>query len=344
MDRIAARLISRLKGGVQPAFRGGARGVMFGDDAPIWRFLRSLDLQQDPIRCRTASDGRFAIEVFPALALPALIPELVERGRGAKYNPSVRKFTEDDWRIVCDGLASAAERLGLGELARWSRSQGALEKPRKGDQDRLDAAICLLIATHWRLAPPEDGLMIGDLATGYVVTPTTPAISIILAGAQRSSRPIRGTSHDAGQSTSPDIADQEQKTVVRGVHQMAAPVPDRRTAERVDPIALRAILIAVARQQALLTYGDVAAALGFRFHQGFVASLLAAFRTVSRENIRRGEPQLMGLVVSKGTGTPGAGFFSMMRSIGRAGETDALFRQERERCFSFNWPDRAPTT
>jgi hypothetical protein len=44
---------------------------MFGDDAPIWRFLKRLGAMEDPELSRTAQSGLFMIEVFPALALAA---------------------------------------------------------------------------------------------------------------------------------------------------------------------------------------------------------------------------------------------------------------------------------
>jgi predicted RNase H-like nuclease len=41
--------------------------------------------------------------------------------------------------------------------------------PRKSDQDALDACLCLLVALY--LAERKDGLMVGDLHTGYIVVP-----------------------------------------------------------------------------------------------------------------------------------------------------------------------------
>lgn len=54
------------------------------------------------------------------------------------------------------------------ELGRC-RAAGELAKPRKADQDRLDAGICLAIALIWRLRPREDSILLGDLLTGYMV-------------------------------------------------------------------------------------------------------------------------------------------------------------------------------
>ena len=49
----------------------------------------------------------------------------------------------------------------------------AVGNPRKSDQDRLDAVICLLIAIRWRLSPREQSVMIGDMTQGYIVAPVT---------------------------------------------------------------------------------------------------------------------------------------------------------------------------
>ena len=113
VDRVAASLISRLGGGVQPANQGKTRSGrtmpskvrMFGPEAPIWRFLRRIDVVQNPPQSRSAPSGRHAIEVFPALALPALEPAILERKRAARYNPANRKrFLLPDWRPLHNSL------------------------------------------------------------------------------------------------------------------------------------------------------------------------------------------------------------------------------------------------
>lgn len=86
VERVAGSLISFVGGGVQPANRG--KTAMFGDAAPLWRFKASLGASDDPERARSAESGLFLIEVFPALALPALHPPFAERLSGPKYNPA----------------------------------------------------------------------------------------------------------------------------------------------------------------------------------------------------------------------------------------------------------------
>ncbi len=187
VDRVAASLISRMKGGVQPARRGGIAAPLFGDGAPIWRFLGALGAVHDPLAARNAHRGRFVAEVFPALALPAMIPELWLRRRGAKYNPMVGSFAPLDWMLAAGGVASYARGLGAAALADWLECEAVRIRPRKAHQDRLDAAICLAIALGWRHGPAEATLQIGDARSGLmaaIVSAETRAILETAAAAR----------------------------------------------------------------------------------------------------------------------------------------------------------------
>ena len=189
VERVAASLVSRLRGGVQPANRGKTRSGrtiqskvrMFGPDAPIWRFLQRLQATQNPPRARSATHGRHLIEVFPALALPALEPAILQRKRAARYNPANRRrFSRPDWRLVALAASRHADALRLNALSRWARNLAELPKPTKTDQDCLDAAICLIVALQWRRAARDRVTVLGDAQTGYMVTPITPATHAIL--------------------------------------------------------------------------------------------------------------------------------------------------------------------
>jgi Uncharacterized protein conserved in bacteria len=182
VDKIAASLISYVGGGVQPANRG--KTGMFCDASPIWRFLATLGAVEDPLAARTASSGRYLMEVFPALALPALHEGFAARLKGAKYNPQNRRtYRADDWKTVADTVATCAGAFGLGDMEAWARATGALPAPRKADQDKLDAAICALIGVIWRAGPASAAEMFGDLQTGYMVTPVSAATGARLRSA-----------------------------------------------------------------------------------------------------------------------------------------------------------------
>lgn len=117
------------------------------------------------------------IEVFPALALPALEASFATRMRAPKYNPCNRKqYKPADWRSVAAAVAKEAKVLGCPELESWCLGAGNISNPKKADQDRLDAGICLAVALRWRLRPRADSIMIGDLVTGYMVTPASAAM------------------------------------------------------------------------------------------------------------------------------------------------------------------------
>lgn len=48
-----------------------------------------------------------------------------------------------------------------------------INSPRKGDQDRLDACLCLLAGLHF---VEEDSTMVGNLESGYMVVPTSAVL------------------------------------------------------------------------------------------------------------------------------------------------------------------------
>jgi predicted RNase H-like nuclease len=170
VDKVAGSLVSFVGGGVQPANRG--KIGMFCDDSPVWSFLSDLNATQDPIEARTAHAGHFLIEVFPALALPAFEDDFSQRLRAPKYNPQNRKkFRLEDWRSVTRVIQTTAQGFDVSGLADWSDRMHALTQPRKADQDKLDAALCALIGLAWRAGPVSRSAMLGDLTSGYMVTP-----------------------------------------------------------------------------------------------------------------------------------------------------------------------------
>ena len=181
VERVAASLISRLRGGVQPANRG--KREMFGPDAPIWRFLEQVGARENPPAARAAKDGLHLMEVFPALALPALEPAIMERRCAARYNPKNKNFSLSDWKLVASAVRRHADAMHLKPLSRWASEAAKLPAPKKEDQDRLDAAICLLIALCWRRAPQDCSIVIGDSERGYMVTPVSHESREILEGA-----------------------------------------------------------------------------------------------------------------------------------------------------------------
>jgi len=171
-ERIARSLLSSTKGGVQPASK--AKAAMFGDHAPIWQFKKALAAADDPQRARSRDSGLVLVEVFPALALPGLHAPFACPGGAPKYNPKKSaKFKLADWEAVVKAAAATAEALGLTACVKWCSAVPIKEKPAKSKQDRLDSALCALIGFIWIACDPSASMMLGDLKSGYIVTPVS---------------------------------------------------------------------------------------------------------------------------------------------------------------------------
>jgi predicted RNase H-like nuclease len=184
VERVAASLVSWLGGGVQPSNRG--KLGMFCNASPIWRFLTSLGAVEDPERARAATDGLYLMEVFPALALASLDSGFYGRLCGPRYNPDRRKtYRAGDWVRVAEAAALEASALGCKELARWCHDAARVAQPRKADQDKLDSALCVWIALHWRRRPRGESLLLGDLFTGYMVLPASRDVRLRLTAPAR---------------------------------------------------------------------------------------------------------------------------------------------------------------
>ena len=183
VDKVAGSLMGRLRSGTQSANRSKA---VFGNAAPIWQFINDIGCpDMDFKAARIAARRIHLIEVYPALALPALQPAFMERRSAARYNPRGKKFCPADWKLVCKTVHSYANQAGLPQLAQWAESMAATDSPTKSDQDKIDAVICLLVGLRLR-KPQRDGLsiaVIGDLESGYMVTPTSRETRDVLQAA-----------------------------------------------------------------------------------------------------------------------------------------------------------------
>ncbi|MGD9657527.1 MAG: DUF429 domain-containing protein [Methylocystis sp.] len=174
VERVAASLIGWLGGGVQPSNR--RRLGVFCDASPIWGFLSELKAEEQPEQARSADRGLHLIEVFPTLALASLDDGFFGRRRAPKYNPIRGTFRSCDWKRVTNSAQKQARQFGCEELAEWHRAAEEIPQPRKSDQDKLDSALCVLTAMHWRLRPRESSMILGDLSSGYMVLPASPQV------------------------------------------------------------------------------------------------------------------------------------------------------------------------
>jgi len=110
-----------------------------------------------------------------------------------KLKAFLKSLDEEQSRAAREGLSE--DEQAIYELAAWCREAGALAKPRKADQDMLDAALCALIALRWRLRPRANSLLLGDLTSGYMVTPASRAVrERLTVAAVKCSVPVDGVS------------------------------------------------------------------------------------------------------------------------------------------------------
>ena len=173
VDRVAGSLIGYTGGGAQPA--NLSKAALFGAHSPFMHFLSELGAVEDPLAARAAKAGNFMIEVYPALALLSLHSPFAERLGAPKYNPSNKNFRQEDWKAVTEVVACLARRHKIEGLEAWAKKLGGekykTKKLAKAAQDCLDAAICALVGYLWRFGPSGEVAMIGDLDSGYMITP-----------------------------------------------------------------------------------------------------------------------------------------------------------------------------
>lgn len=190
VEKIAGSPIGWAGGGVQPSNK--SRQGMFDDNAPIWAFQKSLKEKKykldldDVLSIKKSKSGKSVIEVFPALALLGLSEKFFTRYGAPKYNPEKkRKFKKEDWISVCDLLAKKSNDLELIQLSKWAETAGKIPEPKKEDQDKLDAAICALIGLIWIACDESCSMMIGNMQTGYMITPVIEKMRIRLEEASQ---------------------------------------------------------------------------------------------------------------------------------------------------------------
>lgn len=207
VESVVSSPVGRRRSAVQPA--NTSRTEMFGKGAPLWPFLERFGGAADPF----APNGAIrVIETYPVLALAALgwlQSDERETGRLPKYNPERRRtFSLEDWKFVCERLASALDACGLSQAGAWADLASRISAPRKRDQDALDACLCLLVALHF--AEGRECVMVGNLETGYMVVPYGAGLYAELETRCRETgrdpdvwvRVLRGSQIDPGDLTS----------------------------------------------------------------------------------------------------------------------------------------------
>ena len=156
-----------------PAFRDGVRGAALA---------RRLGLTVDPAACVTAP-VRAAIEVYPHSALVSLF----ELARTIEYKsrpgrpPAARRGAFEDLLARLRALAGLDPPLDVTTSPRWEALQALVSAGRLAAvEDELDAYVCAYVAIYHRRWHGRRSLVVGDVASGYIVTPVDDAAGAAL--------------------------------------------------------------------------------------------------------------------------------------------------------------------
>ncbi len=163
---------TRLAQALMADFRCGAHSSNLANgcwsaDAGIWRFLQALVEQgyrHDPIKTVEAQSGKFFFECFPH---PALLG-LFDLSRLLKYK--VRHHDASAWQQLIQHLQSLDSRQEL-PISNIRKLVPDDLKQTKANEDKLDAILCAYTAAYWWKFGTSRSTMLGDLISGYIVTP-----------------------------------------------------------------------------------------------------------------------------------------------------------------------------
>lgn len=183
------------------------------------RLAAALDLDIDP---RSSADRR-ALEVYPhpaTIVLFGLDRTLKYKARSGRTVGDLRAALLRLIELI-ESLAAAPTPMVVTDHEVWLSLRAHVEGAQRKSQlrraeDQVDAVVCAYVALLADLTP-QDMTTYGDLATGYIVTPT-------LSG------PASGMLAAAGQATAPREATTGQATAGRApakpsaTQQIAAPI------------------------------------------------------------------------------------------------------------------------
>ncbi|OBJ60552.1 DUF429 domain-containing protein [Mycobacterium sp. 1423905.2] len=152
----------------KPEFANGPRAA---------RLARALRLDLDPL----SPSRRRALEVYPHAATVALfrLPRTLKYK--AKPGRDLAQLKSELLRLMdgLEGLAQAEIPLHVTTHPGWARlRRQVVTAQRKSElrraEDPIDAVVCAYVALY-AYRCPADMTVYGDLANGYIVTPTLPA-------------------------------------------------------------------------------------------------------------------------------------------------------------------------
>nr|WP_275952251.1 DUF429 domain-containing protein [Mycobacterium heckeshornense] len=167
-EKALNRDFGRFEAGARPAYTGRPE---FADVPRGARLAGALGLDIDP----HSQAQRRAIEVYPHPATVVLFG--LDRTLKYKRGPlGTRQRELLQLMTLIERLDEATPRLRVNHNVAWVELRNrvtAATRPVQldGAEDPVDAVLCAYVALYW-YHRPEDVAIYGDVATGYIVTPS----------------------------------------------------------------------------------------------------------------------------------------------------------------------------
>jgi predicted RNase H-like nuclease len=173
-EALVSELFGRYRAGAYPANRGNP---IFFPEPRGARLATRFGWDVDP-SVRPAAGRSVAIEVYPHPAMVSLfslelvIPYKGKRGRDIDGLKAAYEALFTNMEATC------GELLALRSSGQWSALRSvAAAATRKFEleaiEDEIDAIFCAYLAWLWTTSN-ETMMVLGDFATGYIVTPAVP--------------------------------------------------------------------------------------------------------------------------------------------------------------------------
>jgi predicted RNase H-like nuclease len=160
-----------------PAFIHGVRGE---------RLTLKLGLDVDP-HWKPRQSVQRAIEVYPHPAMVALfgIPLTLKYKAKSGRTLDSRRAAFIELLQHLEALRHADPPLDVRSSPRWAMLSQRVAQPASSadldrSEDELDAYVCAYIALHYWTHGTSRCRVVGDLASGYIVTPVTAAQAVCL--------------------------------------------------------------------------------------------------------------------------------------------------------------------
>lgn len=191
-EALVGQLFARFGAGAYPANRGNP---LFSPQPRGARLATEMGWDMDP-STRPATGRQVCIEVYPHPAMVSLFPLDYVIPYKRKQGRDLPALKEAFGWLLDHLEGTCGEVLALAGSPRWSvlRSiaAGAARKSELGAiEDEVDAIFCAYLAWLWG-THREKMVVLGDYATGYIVTPTPPSRTVPHGRPARRQTPLRG--------------------------------------------------------------------------------------------------------------------------------------------------------